>query len=321
MDYRRIGGTDLDVSVLCFGPMRAAAKDGADTDTSRAGARALEAALASGVNFLHSSYEYGTRWMMTEVLRGHPKRHDIHHVIKVPVPDRDDGSAFSEAKFRMRVEEALSELAAERIAVLQWMWRTRPHDDAHALPVLADIADELTAAFERLRDEGKAGHLMTMPYTVPTARAALDTGRFTGLVGYYNAIEMEMADFFDEMQAGDRSYLCIRPLYQSILTDRRSSWEEVPDDHYLQRTRKENPDAFRQRQAVADAFADEIDGSMTRFALRFPLFSPTVASVITGLNTEAQVDEAVAALDGVEVRPDLVKRAQDLWRSGFGTAA
>ncbi|MBL4892776.1 MAG: hypothetical protein JKX91_13315 [Rhizobiaceae bacterium] len=72
MDYRRIGGTDLDVSVLCFGPMRSAAKDG--NETSKAGARALEAALDAGVNFLHSSYEYGTRRMMTEVLRGHPKR-------------------------------------------------------------------------------------------------------------------------------------------------------------------------------------------------------------------------------------------------------
>jgi len=319
MDYRRIGGTDLDVSVLCFGPMRAAAKDGADTEASRDGARALEAALALGVNFLHSSYEYGTRWMMTDVLRDHPKRHDIHHVIKVPVPDWDDDSAFSEAKFRKRVEDALKELATERIAVLQWMWRTRPHDDAHALPVLANVADDLTAAFERLRDEGKAGTLMTMPYTVPTARAALDTGRFAGLVGYYNAIEMEMSEFFDELEANDRSYLCIRPLYQSILTDRRKSWDEVPEDHYLQRTRKENPNAFRQRQAVADTFADEIDGSMMRFALRFPLFSPTVASVITGLNTVTQVEEAVAALDNVDPRPDLVERARDLWRSGFGS--
>ncbi|MEQ9688476.1 MAG: hypothetical protein RLO48_01990, partial [Bauldia litoralis] len=84
MDYRRLGGTDLDVSVLCFGPMRSAAKDGSDNAVSQSGARALEAALAAGVNFLHSSYEYNTRWMMTEVLRDHPKRKDIHHVIKLP---------------------------------------------------------------------------------------------------------------------------------------------------------------------------------------------------------------------------------------------
>lgn len=321
MDYRRIGGTDLDVSVLCFGPMRAAAKDGADTDASRNGARALEAALASGVNFLHSSYEYGTRWMMTDVLRNHPKRHDIHHVIKVPVPDWDDDSTFSEAKFRKRVEDALKELATERIAVLQWMWRTRPHDDAHALPVLAKVADDLTAAFERLRDEGKAGTLMTMPYTVPTARAALDTGRFAGLVSFLNPIEMELAEFFPELERNGQGFVCIRPLYQGVLTDRRSGWDEVPEGHYLDRLRTDNPDAFDQRSAIADAFADEIDGSMTRFALRFPLFSPVVASMVTGLNSVAQVEEAVAALDGVEPRPDLFEKARALWASGFRPGA
>lgn len=316
VDFRRIGGTDLDVSVLCFGPMRSAAKDGSDNDVSKAGARALEAALAAGVNFLHSSYEYKTRWMMTGVLRNHPKRADIHHVIKLPVPDWDD-AGFDEAKFRMRVEEALDELVTDRIAVLQWMWRTRPNDDAHRLPLLADIIDDVHAAFEKMRDEGKAGYLMTLPYTVPAARAALDTGKFSGMVSFLNPIEMELVEFFPEMARNDQGFLCIRPLYQSILTDRRTSWDDVPDGHYLERVRKENPDAFRQRQAIAEAFADEIDGSMTTFALRFPLFSPLVASMITGLNSETQVEQAVAALDGVEPRPDLFARAYELWKSDF----
>ena len=317
MDYRRIKGTDLDVSVLCFGPMRSAAKDGSDNEVSRGGARALEAALAAGVNFLHSSYEYGTRWMMNEVLRDHPKRHDVHHVIKLPVPDWDDDGAFNEAKFRMRVEEALSELATDRIAVLQWMWRARPNDDEHRLPVLANAVEELTSVFEKMRDEGKVGYLMTLPYTVPAARAALDTGAFSGLISFYNPIEMEMTEFFPEMEANNQGFLCIRPLFQSILTDNRTSWDEVPAGHYLERVRKEFPDAFQQRQAIAKAFEDEIDGSMTRFALRFPLFSPNVASLITGLNTEAQVENAVSALDGVTQRPDLVEKAQKLWQSGF----
>ena len=117
MDYRRIAGTDLDVSVLCFGPMRSATRTQEDNDVSRAGARALRAALDAGVNFLHSSYEYGTRWMMTNVLRDHPQRTTIHHVIKLPVPDWDD-EGFDEAKFRRRVEDALNELVTDRIAVL-----------------------------------------------------------------------------------------------------------------------------------------------------------------------------------------------------------
>lgn len=324
MDYRRIGGTDLDVSVLCFGPMRSAAKDGNDNETSKAGARALEAALDAGVNFLHSSYEYGTRWMMTEVLRNHPKRNDIHHVIKLPVPDWDDDGKFNEAKFRQRVEDALSELVTDRIAVLQWMWRARPNDDEHRLPVLANIMDDVSAAFEKLRDEGKAGYMMTLPYTVPAARASLDIGKLSGFVSFLNPIEMELVEFFPEMEKNNQGFLCIRPLYQGILTDRHQSWDEVPEDHYLQRVKKEDPDAFDKRAAIAATFADEIanenGGSFARFSQRFPLYSPLVASMVTGLNTEAQVKDAVEALDGIKPRPELFQKAYDLWKADFKTA-
>lgn len=317
MDYRRIGGTDLDVSVLCFGTARSTTKEGIHDDASRTRARALAAALDAGVNFLHSSREYATQWIMNEVLRDHPRRHDVHHVVKVPVPDRDDNGTFSEAKFRSYVEDALRQLATDRIAIVQWMWRAQPNDDAHRVPVFASIIDEVTATFDKLRDEGKVAYLMTHPYTQAGARVALDSGALSGLMMYYNPIEMEMAEFFPRMQADDQSFLCIRPLSRSILTDRYTSWDDVPDGHHLQRAREEEPDVFARRQAVAKAFAAEIDGSMTRFAMRFPLFSPVVASMITGLNTEAQVEAAVAAVEGVEPRPELVKRAQDLWRSGF----
>lgn len=317
MDYRRLAGTDLDVSVLCFGPMRSAAKTPGRDERSLAGARALEAALDAGVNFVHSSYEYGVRWMMNGVLRSHPKRHDIHHVIKLPVPDWKDGSVFDEAKFRMRVEEALADLATERIAVLQWMWRTDPNDDATRIALLPAIIDEVTAAFERLRDEGKVGYLSTFPYTPAAARAAIDTGAFSGIVAYYNPVEMEMQPLFAEMDRRDMGFLCIRPLYQGFLADGRDSLDDLPEGHRLRKP--ENEAEFAKRRKVAEAFADRIDGSMTRFALRFPLWSPTVASVIAGLNTEAQVTEAVGHLDGVRPEPELTARALDLWATSFAT--
>lgn len=143
MDRRRLAGTDLDVSTLCFGPMRAANKSGVADNTSKEGARALHAALDADVNFVHSSYEYGVRWMMNEALKDHPKRNDIHHIIKLPVPDWKDNGQFDAAKFRMRIEEALSDLVTDRIAVLQWMWRADPNDDEHRIPVLHDVVAEV----------------------------------------------------------------------------------------------------------------------------------------------------------------------------------
>jgi aryl-alcohol dehydrogenase-like predicted oxidoreductase len=315
MKYRRLAGTDLDVSVICLGPMRAAAKTPGGDAQSKAGEAALRAALDAGINFLHSSYEYDTRWMMERVLKDHPKRHDVHHVIKVPVPDFKDGGRFDPAKFRLRVEEALKELHAERIAVLQWMWRSEPNEDALRLPMLPGIMDDLWAAFEKMKSEGKVGHLMTFPYTVPCAKAAIETGRFAGIIAYYNPIEMEMAELFPEMERRGMGFLCIRPLYQGILTDARDPARMKPEDRFQEP--KFAKDLAR-RARIAETFAAETGGSMTHFAVRFALASPLVGSVIVGLNSPAQVEGIDAAVAGDLPDPSLVKRAFNLWKSGFG---
>ena len=314
MKYRRLGGTDLDVSVLCFGPMRSAAKEAGDDHASRAGEQAMRMSIDAGVNFIHSSYEYGTRWMMERVLRDHPKRHDLIHVIKVPVPDFKDGDRFDAAKFRLRIEEALKDLHAERIDVLQWLWRSDPNEDQRRLPLFDAVLDQTMEVFERLRDEGKAGYMMPFPYTVPCARAAVESGRFAGLVAYYNPIEMEMADLFGEMEKRGQGFVSIRPLYQGILTDERADQASLAESDRF-RDAKYVGD-FAKRARVAEEFAEEIGQSMTGFALRFTLAHPIVASVVVGLNSPEQVKGAIAAVEDDFPSVDTVVRAQNLWRGG-----
>jgi aryl-alcohol dehydrogenase-like predicted oxidoreductase len=316
MMYRKLGGTNLEISVICLGPMRWAAKGSGDDDKAKAGEMALRRALDAGVNFLHSSYEYGTRWMMGRVLKDHPKRSELHHIIKVPVPDFTDQDHFNPAKFRLRVEEALSDLHAERISLLQWMWRSDPNTDERRLPLLQNIIEEVVATFEEMRDEGKVGYLMTFPYTVPCARAALETGKLSGLIAYYNLVEMEMADLFDDLEKRQMGFVAIRPLYQGILTDEREgpirAGDRFADEKYAR--------DFAKRKQIAQTFREEIGTSMTRFAIRFALASPVVASVVVGLNTPEQVDGVVSALEGELPGPETVKKAQELWQSDFGLA-
>ncbi|MBC8158221.1 MAG: aldo/keto reductase [Rhodospirillales bacterium] len=313
MRYRRLGGTDLDVSAVCLGPMRAATKEPTEDAKSKAGEDALRFAIDAGVNFIHSSYEYRTRWMMERVLKDHPKRHDLHHVIKVPVPDFKDGGRFDAAKFRERIEEALRDLHAERIAVLQWMWRSDPNDDDLRVPMLPGLMDDLMEAFERVRDEGKAGYMMPFPYTVASTRAAMETGKFDGIIAYYNPIEMEMAELFEELEERGMGFLCIRPLYQGILTDQRA--KPGADDRFSD---PKFADDLAKRAKVAEVFAEEIGGSMTGFAIRFALAHPVVASVIVGLNSPAQAEGIIAAAEQKLPSPRVVTKAFELWKAGFG---
>ena len=292
--------------------MRAAAREPGDDEKSKAGELALRKALDAGVNFIHSSYEYGTRWMMARVLADHPRRSELHHVIKVPVPDFKDGDRFHPGTFRLRVEEALADLHTDRIDVLQWMWRSDPNDDERRVPLLRRIIDDVCETFEKMRDEGKVGYLMTFPYTVGCGAAAIETGRFAGLIAYYNLVETEMADLFGTLAQRDMGFLCIRPLYQGILTDRRANRNSLQAGDRFADPRYD--DDFARRAKIVDAFGDAIGESMTNFAIRFALAAPVVASVIVGLNTPEQVDGIVAAVEGDFPPFEIVNRARELWQ-------
>ena len=155
MHYRKFGDTDLEVSEICFGPMRFAAKEAGEDDKSQTGQNALEHAIDRGVNFIHSSYEYKTRWSMSRVLKNHPKRHDLHHIIKVPDPDFDDGGKFDAPKFRLRVEEALRDLHTEHIDVLQHLQRARPNDDDLRIPDIAATNEAMLECFAHMEAKGQ----------------------------------------------------------------------------------------------------------------------------------------------------------------------
>jgi hypothetical protein len=177
MQYRRFGSSDLEVSVVTFGAMRFVTGKAADAD-EQTGTRALAAALDGGVTTIHSSYEYGTRWALTDVLRDHPKRHELHHVIKVTVPDFAD-AGFDAAKFRGQVEEALRELHAERIAVVQHLQRGVPREaangeegDAPRIAAMTQVNEALLEVLEVLRHEGKVGWLATFRTPVKVAHLA-----------------------------------------------------------------------------------------------------------------------------------------------------
>lgn len=300
MDKRSLHGTDLDVSVICYGPMRGAQSP--DDPNVPIHQLAMRTAIDRGVNFIHSSYEYGVRWMMHDVLKEHPMRHDLLHVIKAPVPDWDDED-FSVAKLEHIIDEALRDLCTDRIALVQWMWRCRPHDEAHRLPLLDRIHDTVVEAFERLRDKGKVGHLACFPYFPDSAAAAMENPSQQVLIAYYNPLEMEMSPIIDKLAADGRGFLAIRPLYEGVLTRRYQSQADLPPAHRL--SKEKYVEAFRARDRLISEIAMAAE-DMTRFAIRFPLMSAHCASVIVGLNSEAQVNEICDYADAVLPDPETV---------------
>lgn len=306
MEKRNIGGTDLNVSVVCYGPMRLAKNQ--DDPELRTHVRAMHTAIERGINFIHSSYEYGVRWMMHDVLKDHPERHDLLHVIKAPVPDWDDKD-FSAEKLEQIIDDALRDLCTDRIAMVQWMWRCRPHDEIHRLPVLENIHNEVAEAFEKLRAKGKVGHLACFPYFPQSAIKAMSCTGEQALIAYYNPLEMEMSPVIDSLNNDGRSFLAIRPLYEGVLTDRFATYTDVPSGHRL--AKEKYKDVFAARDRLVSAIPEAAQG-MTSFAIRFPLMSANCASVIVGLNSEQQVQEICDHVDKVVPDAATVSRVRSL---------
>ena len=314
MRYRTFADTDLDISEITFGALRFV--DGAQaTNDEELGRRAILEALDAGVNTIHSSYEYGTRWALEKILAQHPARADLHHIIKVPSPDYSD-PAFSEAQFRGHVETALRELKTERIAIVQHLQRGVPKDiiydergDPDRIARMADTNAALVRTAQAMRAEGKIGHVITFPHTVGYAKPAVASGAFDGLIAFWNFLETEMLEVFDQCHARGMGVFSMRPYLQGILTDKRAD-----------RSRLAAGDPKRDRawdghyalfEKVQQALGDDVT-SWNDAAIRFALSHPAITSVVVSLNNPEQVRAAVAAIDGPQFDRDTLERVAAL---------
>ena len=328
MNYRRFGSTDLKVSEICFGTMRYANKSGKEDEVSQAGRYALEQALERGVNFVHSSYEYGTRWLTGQTLADHPKRHDVHHIIKVNVPDwGEDG--FNEDEFRRQVHEALEELHTDRIAVVQHLHRGKlpkrlgytAEGEPSRLAEFESVAHPLREAFDRLKREGKVGYLATFPYTVGYAERAIESGLFDGVAGFFGCLETEMMDLFSTLEERGMGFIGIRPLAAGLLTNNRV------DRKHLSSEDRQNDSSwdrlYDQLQDFRYALSEE-PTDWTSFAIRFSLHPAGVTSTVLGINRVDQLETALAALEGPPISEESVRAAHKLtlkYRAQYGVKA
>lgn len=312
MDYRQFGKTGLQVSEICYGTWRYASPDGHRDEQSEQGEKALRSALDQGINFIHSSHEYGTRWLTGSVLADHPRRADIHHIIKVNEPDFGD-EAFDRGRFRRQIENALRELHAERISVVQHLQRGpiskkvvyTSQADQTRISGFSETAGELAEEVDKLKQEGKIGSLASFPYTVGFAQKAVASGVYDGLVAYFNLLETEWVDLFEEMKARGMGFIGIRPLLAGMLTDRRIDRSTLAQDDRL------SDSSWDAKYAQLERLRRELNlspASWTQYAIRFSLCHPIIASTAVSINKPAQLTDALAAANGNYPGQDELKR-------------
>jgi len=308
LELRRILGTELDVSPICFGMMYGSDAR-KDPELKK---KALRRGLESGINFVHSCMEYGTWPVLADVLDDWPERRQLVHAIKMILPEDEDANIFYPDKFRRRVEDHLAALRTDRIDILQYQWRVAPGTDIPPLDLFRRVIDDVVATFEMLRDEGKAGYLMVFP-NASCKMEVIETGHFSGMIAVCNLARLDFGALYTELERRNMGLLGFSPLQGGSLTDRH---DRYPVGESGDRRSSEFYEVeYEKRERIVACFGDEIGPSMTSFALRALLSTPVIGSLIAGMSTADQVDEIVSAVQQPALPPDIFERAVELWHN------
>jgi aryl-alcohol dehydrogenase-like predicted oxidoreductase len=310
MDFRRLGHSGLAVSVVGLGTNNLGMK--LDFEQSR---EVVHAALDAGITFFDTADSYGTsEERLGQLLEG--KRDDVIIATKFGSDVRprglsngeDWGARGSRRYIRRAVEASLRRLRTDWIDLYQ-MHRPDP-----ATPI-----EETLAALTELVREGKVRYLGSSNFTGWQVADAEWTSRTRGLERFVAAqneyswlsrrIEQDVVPALEHYGVGLLPYF---PLASGLLSGKYQRGQEPPAGSRIAAWGREtdlNDATFDVVEALT-SFATERGVELLDVAIGGLAGQRTVASVIAGATSRAQVERNVQAGSWTPTADDLVQLAK-----------
>ena len=277
MEYRKLGQTDLNLSIVGFGTATLGNVFG-DIDAGEA-TRAVHFAIDSGINFFDSSPYYGTTLSETrlgEALAG--RRERVILATKCGRYGFDDFD-FSAKRVIASIDESLLRLHTDYIDLFQL------HDVEFG--DVQQIIHETLPALRQLQQQGKARYIGVTGYPPRLLRRIAEATPVDSILTYchYNLLNTDMdgvlTAFARERGIGliNASGLCM-----GLLTE-----HGPPDWHPA-------PQQVRDAGKKAAEFCRLNGADLPEVALRFCLDHPYVSSTLIGMATTSQVETGLKLL-------------------------
>ncbi len=303
METRRLGSSDLDLTVIGLGTWQFGGRWGGADD--RDSAAACHAALDAGINWIDTADIYGqgrAEQVVGKVLR--ERSDDVIVATKggVAWEATTDGLRIwreaSGAYLRMSLERSLAALGLEAVDLYQVHW-----------PVADVPADDTFADLLAMRDEGKIRWIGVSNYDVPDLEAAHAAGPFVSLqVGYHvmrRTVEEQELPWCARHGVGVLAY---GPLAHGLLAGRMDERTTFPPNDWRAQSEFFADDHFADRVAVARGMQQIADrsgraGGVAELAVAWVLRRPEVTSAIVGARDAAQARGA-AAMASTPLSPD-----------------
>jgi aryl-alcohol dehydrogenase-like predicted oxidoreductase len=329
MEMRTFGRSGMRISVLGFGcgAVGGLMVRGDPADQERTVARALEA----GVNYFDTAVQYGNGESERNLGRILKKLRPSDAIVgtKVRLPPADFGrigAAVAES-----LEASLRRLELERVDIFHLHNAITMAGDGESLAV-GQVLDEVVPAFEQLRRQGKARFLgITAVGDTVALHAVVDARVFDSAQVSYNILNPSAAaalpanypaqDYgrlFERTHAGGVGVVGIRVLAGGALTGSAerhpiaspppepigSAWSYQAD---LAR-------AGRLLPLVEEGFAE----SLPELATRFAISHPAMGTILVGMATPEQFEQALAAVQKGPLPPAALDRLAALQHTFAG---
>jgi len=290
MDYRKLGKTDLNLSLVGFGGAALGGVFG-NVDPGE-GMRAVHLAVDSGINFFDTSPYYGITLAETRLgaaLVG--RRERVVLATKCGRYGMDEFD-FSAKRVTASMDESLRRLQTDYVDLLQ------VHDlefgDAQ------QIIEETIPALRRLQQQGKARYIGITGYPPKLLRRIAEAAPVDSILTYchYNLMNTDMdavlTGFARERGIG---LINAAALHMGILTENGpAEWHPAPQ-------------AVRDAGKKATEFCRSHGADIADVAMRFSLDHPYVSSTLVGMANTRQVEASLELLCSAS-DPELLRQVE-----------
>src|SRR5580698_10162579 len=327
MEMRVYGRTGMQLSVLGFGcgAVGGLMVRGDPRDQERAIARAL----AVGVNYFDTAVQYGDGESEKNLGRVLQNLKPANAVVgtKVRLPSAAFGRiADTVAK---SLEASLARLRRERVDIFHLHNAVTEDGGGEALSV-RQVLGEVVPAFQRLQQQGKTCFLgLTAIGDTQALHQVIDAGGFDSAQVVYNMLNPSAAmalpanypaqDYgrlFDHTKAAGTGVIGIRVLAGGALSGSAERHPIAsPPPEPIGPAMSYDADIARARRLmplVTEGFATNLTEAATRFAIT----EPSISTILVGIATPQQFEDALAAVLKGPLPPAALERLTSL-RQGF----
>jgi aryl-alcohol dehydrogenase-like predicted oxidoreductase len=329
MQLRAFGRTGMQLSVLGFGcgAVGGFMVRGDPAEQERVIARAI----AAGVNYFDTAAQYGNGESEKNLGRVLQKLKPADVVVgtKVRVPPGEFGRMADVVTASL--EGSLARLGLERVDIFHLHNPITGTGGGTALSV-RQVLDDVVPAFERLRQQGKIRFLgMTAVGDTAALNQVIDAGAFDSAQIVYNMLNPSAAGalpenypaqdyerMFDHTVAAGTGVVGIRVLAGGALSgsiERHPIAGPAPEPIGSALSYDADVDRARRLMAlVEEGFA----ASLTEAATRFALSHPAMGTILVGMATPQQFEDALAAVEKGPLSPAALDRLSALRQAFSG---